>query len=128
MTNIVDYFRKLQRLIGNLSGVEIEKYEEQILTERRNNLRIRLRFSDNSLLEVSESIQIISNAPQWTSYRYHYQDSIGNPIFRCDNAPHHPEIKTHPDHKHLFDKVLDSSHPSIEAILKEIKDHLMRQG
>ena len=128
MKNIFDYFAEQYRLIGNLSGIEVEKYEEQVLEENRGNLRIRLRFLDNSLVEVSESIQVIDDTPQWISYRYHYQDSIGNLIFRYDNAPHHPEVKTHPDHKHLFDKVLASTHPGIETVLKEIKENLVRQG
>lgn len=126
MKNIFDYLAEQYRLIGNLSGIEVEKYEEQVLAERRGNLRIRVRFPDNSLLEVSESIQIIDNAPQWISYRYHYQDSFGNLIFRYDNAPHYPEVKTHPGHKHLSDKVLGSPHPDIETVLKEINEHLMK--
>jgi hypothetical protein len=101
VTNIGDYLIELQQIIGNLSGVEVEKYEEQVLTEKRGNLRIRLRFSDNSLLELSEAIQIVGNAFQWISYRYHYQSSVGKTIFRYDDAPHHSEIKTYPHHKHF---------------------------
>ena len=126
MTDIFDYFRELQNLIQNLPDVEIEKYEEQILTGERGNLRCRLRFSDNSLLEVSEAIQIIKKNPRWLSYRYHYQDSTGNLIFRCDNVPHYPKIKTHLVHKHLFDKVIDSLHPAFESILNEIKRHVSK--
>ena len=36
-----------------------------------------------------------------TKYRYHCQDATGNPLFRYDNAPHHP-IETFPHHKHTF--------------------------
>ncbi len=93
MTNISGYFLKLQQIIGNLSGVEIEKYEEQVLTESRGNLRVRLRFSDDSLLDLCEAVQIIDNTPQRISYRYHYQSSVGKPIFRYDDAPPYPEIK-----------------------------------
>jgi len=126
VTNIGDYFSKIQSLISNLPGIEVERFEEQVLTDKRGNLRIRLRFSDNSLLEVSESIQIKDNTLQWISYRYHYQNSVGGLIFRYDNAPHHPEIKTHPNHQHLLDNVLESSHPGIETVLKEIKEYLRK--
>jgi hypothetical protein len=127
VTNIDDYFVGLQQIINNLSGVEVEKYEEQVLTEKRGNLRIRLRFSDNSLLELSEAIQITGNTFQRISYRYHYQTSVGKPIFRYDDAPHHPEIKTYPHHKHLFDTVLECSHPDIEMVIKEVKEYLTNQ-
>ncbi len=95
MTNICDYFIALQKIISNLSGVEVEKYEEQVLTEKRGNIRVRLRFSDNSLLEPSEALLITGDTLQQISYRYHYQSSVGKTIFRYDDAPHHPKIKTY---------------------------------
>lgn len=126
MNSITDYFAELQQLIGELPEVEVERYEEQVLTEKMGNLRIRLRFADTSLLEISESIQAVENTFQWISYRYHYQDSAGNLIFRYDNAPHHPETKTHPEHKHLFNKILDSPHPNIKAVLNEVNKYFMK--
>ena len=126
MTDIGDHFRELQLLISGLTGVEVEKYEEHLLTESRGNLRIRLRFSDDSLLETSEAIQIINNNSQRISYRYHYQSCTGNLIFRYDDAPHHPEINTYPHHKHIFDKILDSPQPDIKAVIREVNEHLMK--
>lgn len=126
MKNIVEYFREVQRTIENLS--EVEGYDEQVLSESRGDLRIRLRFRDYSLLEISEAIHILGNTLSWLSYRYHYQDSIGDLIFRYDNAPHHPEIDTYPEHKHLFDAVISSTRPKIELVLKEVKEYLKRKS
>lgn len=128
MTNICDYFIALQQIISNLSGIEVEKYEEQVLTEKRGNLRVRLRFSDNSLLELSEALLITGDTLQQISYRYHYQTSVGKTIFRYDDAPHHPKIKTFPHHKHVFDKVLECSHPDIETVIKEVNEYLTTQN
>ena len=33
-------------------------------------------------------------------YRYHLQNSTGQPVCRWDNVPHHPGIATFPDHRH----------------------------
>jgi len=55
MTALFAYFERVQALIKRLPAVEIERYEEQILAKERGNLRVRLRFSDNSLLEISEA-------------------------------------------------------------------------
>lgn len=33
-------------------------------------------------------------------YRYHLQTLKGKLLARWDNAPHHPEVKSHPDHLH----------------------------
>ncbi len=38
-------------------------------------------------------------------YRFHLQSSDNRMIARWDNAPHHPEVKTHPDHAHIGQKI-----------------------
>lgn len=124
MNSILEYFERVQALISGLSRVEIERYEEQVLSNERGNLRVRLRFSDNSLLEISEAIHIIEGAFTWLSYRYHYQKHDASIIFRYDNTPHHPEIVTHPDHKHTEKTVISAARPDIENVIAEIKKHI----
>src|SRR3990172_6424082 len=111
MNSILDYFERVQALISSLSRVEIERYEEQALSKERGNLRIRLRFFDNSLLEISEAIHIFEGTLTWLSYRYHYQRSDGTIIFRYDNAPHHPEVSTFPEHEHIGESVVGAYRP-----------------
>lgn len=41
-------------------------------------------------------------------------------MLRWDNAPHHPEIPTHPDHKHEGEQVGPSVRASVENVLAEI--------
>jgi hypothetical protein len=47
----------------------------------------------------------------------------GQRLFRYDNAPHHPKIKTHPHHKHIGpgDKISPSGEPSLAQVLEEIE-------
>jgi len=87
MKTLFDYLEQVQLLVKELAGVEIERYEEQVLSQERGNLRIRLRFTNNSLLEISEAILVKEKAFSWLSYRYHYQRSDGSVIFRYDNTP-----------------------------------------
>ena len=49
-----------------------------------------------------------------------YQEVSGF-VLRYDNAPHHPEVVTHPDHKHIGDDVVASSHPTIAHVLLEVQ-------
>ncbi|MDP2778405.1 MAG: DUF6516 family protein, partial [Anaerolineales bacterium] len=44
-------------------------------------------------------------------------------IFRYDNAPHHPEISTHPHHKHSGprDTLSATQEPTLSQILSEIE-------
>ncbi|MCC6500866.1 MAG: hypothetical protein IT313_11430 [Anaerolineales bacterium] len=58
-------------------------------------------------------------------YRFHLQTSEGQMIVRWDNAPHHPEVTTHPDHLHLGKKI-EASQPmdipqALEAALSFIE-------
>ena len=121
MKTIEEYFIHIRQLIQGPPESFPERYEEQILSVTRGSLRIRLRFSDEALLEISEAIVLTAGEPYWLSYRYHYQDPSAGLVFRYDNAPHHPEISTHPDHKHEGDRVQANSHPSIEQVLLEVE-------
>ena len=67
MRTIEEYFTHVYQLIQNLAEVDAERYEEQILSVSRGNLRIRLRFSDGGLLEISEAVVLISGDLQWLS-------------------------------------------------------------
>ena len=53
-------------------------------------------------------------------YRYHYMDAEQNLIFRYDNAPHHPEARSFPHHKHTFGDVIESQEPGLMEVLFEI--------
>jgi hypothetical protein len=51
-----EYFADVSRLIQALAGVSVERYEEQLLSATRGDLRLRLRFADQALLEISEAV------------------------------------------------------------------------
>ncbi len=122
MKTIEDYFNYVRQIIKDLAHSHFERYEEQILSVNRGNLRVRLRFPDQALLEISEAVVFMAGKLCWLCYRYHYQDPSAGVVFRYDNAPHHPEIPTHPDHKYTADSVLASSHPSIEQVVLEVRN------
>ncbi len=122
--SLLEYLEYVRHLIQDFNDSKIEQYQEEILSNNRINIRVRLRFSDNSLLQISEAIFLKAEESSWLSYRYHYQDSSKKLVFRYDNTPHYPDISTHPDHKHEGDQVLESSRPTIEQVLLEIKNFL----
>ena len=121
MRTIDEYFAQVHQLLQGVAEAHAERYEEQVLSATRGNLRIRLRFSDQSLLDISEAILLVGEEPLWLSYRYHYQSPRTGIVFRYDNAPHHPEISSYPDHKHTEDDVVATRHPSIEKVLEEVQ-------
>ena len=79
-----------------------------------------LLIIDSSILEISIFAIQFRNTVSIDKYRLHYMNSAGQMLFRYDNAPHHPEIGTHPHHKHMPEKIIPSSMPSLQDILNEI--------
>ena len=58
---------------------------------------------DERLLEISMYCQHVEDAVHLAEYRFHWQDKEGVLIRRWDNAKHHPELETFPNHVHLGD-------------------------
>jgi hypothetical protein len=76
MRTIEEYFIHVYHLVQGLSHVQAERYEEQMLSGTRGNLRIRLRFSDQALLEMSEAVVLLAEELRWLSYRYHRSHAL----------------------------------------------------
>jgi hypothetical protein len=53
-----DYLDRVEQAIQQCSNVYVERYEEEILTPKRANLRIRLRFNQTYLLEINEAVVV----------------------------------------------------------------------
>ena len=62
MNTVEEYFDHVCRLAQSLPDAQAERYEEHSLTATRGNLRVRLRFSDNALLEISEAFVLVGGA------------------------------------------------------------------
>jgi hypothetical protein len=116
---LLDYLDGVEQAIQQCSNVYVERYEEEILTPTRVNLRIRLRFSQTHLLEINEAIVIADNKLDFLDYRYHFQDENNCLIFRYDSTPHFPKLPNFPHHKHLPDDTIPSDKPGITEVLKE---------
>ena len=50
------YLKDVEKAILSLNDAYIERYEEEILTQERTNLRIRVRFQSGYLLELNEAV------------------------------------------------------------------------
>lgn len=86
-------------------------------------LRLKADFVDGSLLHVREALFSHSSKSS-----YHWQTPGGELFIRWDNAPHHAEILTRPDHKHSREQLSSSPRASIEMILEEIAAEPQARG
>ena len=58
---------------------------------------------------------------------FHYQRPDGTCVVRYDNAPHHPQVSTFPDHKHMDDRIEAAEPPDLSEVLREIDGILYPQ-
>ena len=56
--------------------------------------------------------------------RYHLQTLAGKLLIRWDNAPHYPEVKSHPDHLYKDDKIKPSRAMDLESVLTAVIDFI----
>jgi len=121
------YFAEVEQSIKRIKDCNVEYYHEEILGYSRINLKIRVRFGEGSLFEVSEAVICEENQLKHLGYSYHFQNKENQLIFRYDNTPHYPKIETFPNHKHLPVKVIKSVKPFLVNVVKEIKAIIAEQ-
>lgn len=124
---IDDYFSSIERSLRQ--NVRIGRVEEPITclaSDDYNELvRCRVFFWDESYLDLYEAVSTELGYPVRVHYAYTYVRA-GNRVFRYDHAPHHPEVATHPHHKHIgpADRLAPADQPSLAQVLTEIETWL----
>jgi hypothetical protein len=105
---LIDSFRIIRELSGNNDGF----------------IRIKCSLADGSTLEFAEYVQLKAGSIYLQTYSYHWQSCKGTLLKRWDNAPHHPEIATFPDHLHKGDVIADSKPMTLALVLIAIGNTL----
>jgi hypothetical protein len=100
---IHDYLEECILILTVSSVVERFQVVKKRESETDGYLRVRAILADEGLLETSIYCQHVEDDVQLAGYRFHWQDKEGNLIKRWDNAKHHPELKTFPNHVHSGD-------------------------
>ncbi len=90
-------------------------------------LKGELLFTDGTWLAVFLHVRTDETGPAITDYRYHYMTDEKQLIFRYDNAPHHTEISTFPNHKHLPSGVYASDMPDFKDVMNEITEIIIEK-
>ncbi len=126
--NINNHFARIEEKLNTFpltvsSGSEIERIDID-----KGYMKSKTIFTDGSELHLFQFVEIKNKGPKIKKYRYHYQKKDGKLIRRWDNAKHHPDIDTFPDHVHVGEKIKNSSRPDIEDLLTEIANLLRDRG
>ena len=120
----LDYFDDIEQWLISIPNLYVEQFNAVFISSDRANLKLRLRFELRYLLSVSEAIVICDQQITFLDYRYHFQDSQNNLIFRYDSTPHFPDLPTFPHHKHLPDNVIACDKPKLPEVLEEVLEFL----
>lgn len=120
------YLKNVESKILSIKDCYFEKYEVEFLGWDRVNVRIRIRFINGFLLDISEAVIIVENAISHLTYKYHLQNGKNELVFRYDNTPHFPHLDTFPHHLHLPNVVVGSPQPDIIQILNQTINTISR--
>ncbi len=102
------------------SVIELDDFFGHDLSGR---LRLGLEYPLGHRLHAAVTIDASYGYPLWSSYSFHLLDARGRTVFRYDNPPHHPELSTFPEHKHLGELETPHAHlrPSLSALVEEVQ-------
>lgn len=84
-------------------------------------------FRTRLVLEFDEIITQERNQINKLKYRYHIMDKDKKLIFRYDNVPHFPKIKTHPHHKHIEHSVVESQVSGLIEVIDEVETLIIKE-
>jgi hypothetical protein len=115
------YLNRLYDTIATRGYIEVEQLVVTNRLSKRGTIMGQLRFLNGSQLDFGEVLVVQDRRIVKTRYRYHYQNASGELVFRYDNAPHYPQIETHPHHKHIGTEVLPAQAPDLNDVLREIE-------
>lgn len=102
MRDLGDYFEDVVRILTE-EGPKGEVIRGADVLERGNQygrLNVVLHYADDSTLHILLWADCSGDHVVWRHYSFNYLDARNAVRFRYDNAPHHPELPTFPDHLH----------------------------
>jgi len=103
MREIFEQFRDIVKDIESFSCIERYGF---------NFTRMVVRFNEGSSLRVWEK----GSGNRLDRYSYYWLDGLDNLIVGWDNAPHHKDLETFPNHKHKGGKVFPATEKLIDVL------------
>jgi hypothetical protein len=126
MQTIDEYFKDVQATVSESRVVASMNIEYVKVLENEGYVRGILMLIDGSELRFLEYVRIIGGQAKVLRYRFQWQ--MGEEfIIRWNNAPHHREVETFPNHKHVRgeEKPKPSKETNLASVLKEIEEEII---
>ncbi len=121
---IDDYFNGVIDVLAQPGA--IDAYVTISVVGNQGWLDATLVYPHALFLDIALTVEDALGHYAWKSYSFHFRSALGSCVFRYDMAPHHPEIPTHPHHKHegSDERVLPASQPTPRQIQNELIEYL----
>jgi hypothetical protein len=114
------YFRDVEKTLQEFPNIRSSTLKKKQYNARQGYISGSIHFDSGCRLEFMELKDTDRSAK--IKYRYQYMDQQNTRLFRYDNAPHHPNITTHPHHKHNGEEIIGSCEPTLFDVLLEIAE------
>ena len=115
--NFRGYYLNIESLLKEFPLIMHFSVDFDEITDYVGSIKGKLELTNGSILYFFEFVEIKDNNPVLVKYKYQWQSSEGELLKRWDNAPHHRELSTFPDHVHEQNGVYPSPAMSLESIL-----------
>ena len=115
---IEEYFLKTEKVLQEFPNIRSYALNKKTYNNRQGSISGKVVFENGYTLEFTEVVD--TEQPEKVKYRYHTMDESQNLVFRYDNAPHHPQVKSFPHHKHTTRAIKASKEPNLQSVLLEI--------
>ncbi len=112
------YFSELEGVLREFPSIRSSTLTKKVYNLQQGFIGGKIVFENSHSLEFAEVVNLERAGK--VKYRYQYMDAEQNLIFRYDNAPHHPEVRSFPHHKHTLGGVTDGQEPGLAEVLFEI--------
>lgn len=131
-----DVFTALAEVVDLLDPAHPDySFPSEDEVEYTSALHATLVFQDGSRLVAHSWLDATAEVREY-DYAYVYLDAGGKRAFQYDDAPHHPELSTHPHHVHKGPKPADADEalpldiPQVDCVtvLGRVREHLVSRA
>ena len=120
---IEDYFTEIESMLIASSIVLSFRSSKEEISEDRGWIKGSVIFTNGTQMHLFEYVKI-DDSPRIIKYKYQWQRKDGKLIKRWDNAPHHKELETYPDHIHVGESVYPHKNMNLKRVLDILEEEI----
>lgn len=120
---IGEYFSKVKAYLIISPVIKSYTINKEFVKELEGYIRIKAILKNEDLLEILIYARINGDL-KTGKYSFHWQNKDKKLIKRWDNAPHHQELETFPDHLHKGEAVYPHHTITFFQVLEYLEEKL----